>query len=83
MITVCHTCILTQSKDTHVVRIPNLLEIINADHTGKLDFSQSGPSDSGETGLTVSEYKGISLLKRRRGERIGLSALVMNKTASR
>ena len=66
-----------------MVRMPNLLEITNTDHTGKFDFSQSGPSDSGETGLTVSEYKGFSLLKRRREEKIGLSALVMNKTASR
>ena len=56
-----------------MVRMPNLLEIINTEYTGKFDCSQSGPSDSGETGLTVSEYKGISLLKRRRGERIGLS----------
>ena len=66
-----------------MVRIPNLLEIIHTEYTGKFDFSQSGPSDSGETDLAVSEYKGFSLLKRRRGERIGLSALVMNKTASR
>ena len=74
-------CVLTQSKDTHMVRIPNLLEITNTDHTGKFDFSQSGPSDSGETDLAVSE--GFSLLKRKREEKIGLGALVMNKTASR
>ena len=80
-----------------MVRIPNLLEIPNTDHLGKLDFSQSGPSDSGETDLAVSEYKGFSLLKRItqnthlffrrkkriREEKIGLGALVMNKTASR
>ena len=66
-----------------MVRIPNLLEIIHTEYTGKFDFSQSGPSDSGETDLAVSEYKGFSLLKRRREEKIGLSALVMNKTASR
>ena len=83
MITVCHTCVLTQSKDTHMVRIPNLLEIPNTDHTGRFDFSQSGPSDSGETDLAVSEYKGLSLLKRKREEKISLGALVMNKTASR
>ena len=66
-----------------MVRIPNLLEITNTDHAGKFDFSQSGPSDSGETDLAVSEYKGLSLLKRRREEKIGLGALVMNRTASR
>ena len=66
-----------------MVRRPNLLEIINTDHTGKFDFSQSGPSDSGETDLAVSEYKGFSLLKRRRKEKIGLGALVTNKIASR
>ena len=76
-------CVLTQSKDTHMVRMPNLLEILNADHAGKFDFSQSGPSDSGETDLAVSEYKGLSLLKRRREEKIGLGALVMNRPASR
>ena len=66
-----------------MVRMPNLLEILNADHAGKFDFSQSGSSGSGETNLAVSEYKGFSLLKRRREEKIGLGALVMNKTASR
>ena len=83
MITVCHTFVLTQSKDTHMVRIPNLLEIPNTDHTGGFDFGQSGSSGSGETDLAVSEYKGFSLLKRRRGRKIGLGALVMNKIASR
>ena len=66
-----------------MVRMPNLLEILNTEYTGKFDFSQSGPSDSGETDLAVSEYKGFSLLKRRRKEKIGLGALVTNKIASR
>ena len=33
--------------------------------------------------LAVTEYKGFSFVKRRRVEKIGLGALVMNKTASR
>ena len=78
-----HMCINSIKRHTHMVRIPNLLEIPNTDHTGRFDFSQSGPSDSGETDLAVSEYKGFSLLKRKREEKIGLGALVMNRTASR
>ena len=74
-------CINSIKRHTHMVRIPNLLEIPNTDHTGRFDFSQSGPSDSGETDLAVSEYKSLS--KRRRAEKIGLGALVMNRTASR
>ena len=61
-------CINSIKRHTHMVRIPNLLEIPNTDLTGKFDFSQSGPSDSGETDLAVSEYKGFDF-KREKGRR--------------
>ena len=50
-----------------MVRMPNLLEILNADHAGKFDFSQSGSSGSGETDLAVTEYKGFFTFKEMKG----------------
>ena len=62
-----HACINSIKRHTHMVRIPNFLEIPNADHAGKFDFSQSGSSSSGETNLAVSEYKGFFTFKEKKG----------------